>query len=156
MHWFSFFVHTNHAAINSDIRETSSQALKWLRNSIIAQEKFYKAFSIIKHQIKSMYNFYINAHLFIILIMSIVNNFISYYKNNISVMRYTIAIHRQYESVSVLLVYISFKYIFLYIFTILHAYFFLDGRPRSSSCDFSSSSCTSGTYRTSSCSSLCS
>lgn len=71
-------------------------------------------------------------------------------------MRYTIAIHTEYESISVSLVYSSFKYIFLYIFKILYAYFFLDGRPRSSSCDFSSSSCTSGTYRTSSCSSLCS
>lgn len=97
---------------------------------------------------------YINEQFFIIVIMSSVHNFISHHKNNMSVMRYTIAIHTEYVSVS--LVYSSFKYIFLYIFTILYAYFFLDGRPRSSSCDFSSSSCTSGTYRTSSCCSLCS
>jgi len=87
--------------------------------------------------------------------VSTVHNFTSHHKNNIS-MRYTTAIHTEYESISVSLVYSSFKYIFLYIFKILYAYFFLDGRPRSSSCDFSSSSCTSGTYRTSSCSSLCS
>lgn len=101
------------------------------------------------------YDFYINEQFFIIIIRSTVHNFISHHKNNIS-MRYTTAIYTEYESISVSLVYSSFKYIFLYIFKILYAYFFLDGRPRSSSCDFSSSSCTSGTYRTSSCSSLCS
>lgn len=154
MKWFNFLVHTEHPVTNCGVLETSSQVLQSI--GVLLNKSATRTFlyNVNRFNLIFYYDFYINEQFFIIIIiMSTVHNFISHHKNNIS-MRYTTAIHTEYESVS--LVYSSFKYIFLYIFKILYAYFFLDERPRSSSCDFSSSSCTSGTYRTSSCSSLCS
>ena len=126
--------------------ETSSQVLQ--SAGVLLKKSATRTFlyNVNRFNLIFYYDFYINEQFFIIIIiiMSTVHNFISHHKNNIS-MRYTTAIHTEYESISVSLVYSSFKYIFLYIFKILYAYFFLDERPRSSSCDFSSSSCTSGT-----------
>jgi len=155
MNCFSFLVHTEHAVTNCDVLETSSQLLQSV--GVLLKKSATRTFlyNVNRFNLIFYYDFYINEQFFIIIIMSTVHNFISHHKYNIS-MRYTIAIHTEYESISVSLVYSSFKYIFLYTFKILYVYFFLDERPRSSSCDFSSSSCTSGTYRTSSCSSLCS
>lgn len=75
---------------------------------------------------------------------------ITYHKNNI-------AVYTQYETITVSLIYNSYKYIFLYSFTVLYVYFFLTVGPlSSSSCDLSSNNSASGMYRVSSYSSLCS